>query len=236
MLWHKGWLETRIRLLMSLGYAGGCLLLAFLNRTTAPPPGAQLSATFGIIAAIFILVFSPFLAGAGIATQSAFQVTKGLHGSTLFTLSLPVSRLRLLAVRGGLGWLQFACVIGVFCCGGWLVTPAAKWGSSVSAPDMFQFTIALVVCASPVYFLSALLATFLDEQMRMFGTIIACLGLWLLSTNAPVPASVNIFRAVMGTGSPLVAHTVPWSAMAVSVGLAAGLFLAALKIARAREY
>jgi len=235
MLWYKGWLETRIRLLMSLGYAGGILLVAFLNRNTAPPPGARLAATFGLIAASFVLVFSPFLAGAGIATQSAFKVTKGLHGSMQFTLSLPVSRLRLLAVRAGLGWLEFAGVIGAFCWSEWLVMPATRW-EPATALDMFAFAIALIVCASPLYFISALLATFLDEQTRMGGTMITCLGLWLLSTHAPVPASANIFRAVMGAGSPLVAHTMPWSAMAFSLGLAATLFLAALKIARAREY
>ncbi len=106
----------------------------------------------------------------------------------------------------------------------------------MSAADMFQFTIALVVCASPLYFLSALLATFLDEQTRMWGTLITCLGLWLLSTYAPVPALANIFRAVMGTGSPLVAHTMPWAAMTLSFGLAAILFLAALKIVQRREH
>ena len=46
---------------------------------------------------------APLLAGAGIKTQAAFQTVKGLHGSTYFTLSLPVSRFRLLAIRAGIG-------------------------------------------------------------------------------------------------------------------------------------
>ncbi len=40
----------------------------------------------------------------------------------------------------------------------------------------------------------------------------------------------------MGDGSPQVAHTMPWTAMAFSIGLAAILFFAALKIVQAREY
>jgi hypothetical protein len=40
-------------------------------------------------------------------------VERDLHGSTLFTLSLPASRLRLMSVRAAIGWLEGAGVIGV---------------------------------------------------------------------------------------------------------------------------
>jgi hypothetical protein len=65
--------------------------------------------------------------------------------------------------------------------------------------------------------------------------MIAFGALWLVSNFAPLPASVDIIRA-MGDGSPLVAHTMPWFARAFSVGSAAVLFFAALKIVQAREY
>jgi len=42
--------------------------------------------------------------------------------------------------------------------------------------------------------------------------------------------------SAMSDGSPLIAHTIPWTAMGVSLGLAAILFVAALKVARTREY
>jgi hypothetical protein len=79
------------------------------------------------------------------------------------------------------------------------------------------------------------LATFLDEMARMKGGMIAFGALWALSSFIPLPASMDIIRA-MGDGSPLVAHTMPWGAMAFSLVLAAALFFAASRIVQAREY
>jgi len=80
-----------------------------------------------------------------------------------------------------------------------------------------------------------MLATFLDDLWRMKGGMIAFGALWALSSLTPLPASVDIIRA-MGDGSPIVAHTVPWTTMAFSLALAAILFFAALKVAQTREY
>ena len=105
----------------------------------------------------------------------------------------------------------------------------------VTPAEMFKYAATLVACASAIYFLSVLLATFLDDQWRVWGTMIASAALWWLSAHIPLPAFADIFRG-MGKGSPLIAHTVPWNAIGFSVGLAAILFLAALKIVRARQY
>jgi hypothetical protein len=86
-----------------------------------------------------------------------------------------------------------------------------------------------------IYAIPVLLATFLDEYWRSFASIFAYRALWWLFTSAPLPDSVNIMRA-MGQNSPMLTHTMPWAAMAFSVGLAAVLFLAALKIVQRREY
>jgi hypothetical protein len=106
---------------------------------------------------------------------------------------------------------------------------------AVTAIEMFEYAGTLIVCASALYSISVLLATFLDDLWRMFGSMIAFWALWALSNYAPFPASANIFRA-MGEGSPLLAHTMPWTAMAFSLELAAILFFAALKIVQTREY
>jgi hypothetical protein len=92
MLWHKGWLETRFRLLFTLGFTTAVLVLQYSVRNAAPPPGAK-SPAFGLVmvaSPIQVLMACALLGGAGIVTQPSFQATKGLHGSTLFTLSLPV--------------------------------------------------------------------------------------------------------------------------------------------------
>ena len=101
---------------------------------------------------------------------------------------------------------------------------------------MFEYVVALIVCASSMYFLSVLLGTFLDEQWRMYITGMASGAVWMLGTFVRLPASVNIVRAIMGESSPLVTHTMPWMPMLFSLVLAPTFFLAALKIAQLREY
>src|SRR5579872_2003721 len=109
MLWLKGWLETRLRFCFAIAFMAALVGFAHVAPATPPPtPGARLP-IFGVIMfsnPTFVVMACAFLGGAGIATQPSFQAMKGLHGSILFTLSLPVSRLRLLAVRAFIGWAE----------------------------------------------------------------------------------------------------------------------------------
>jgi hypothetical protein len=229
MLWYKGWLETRIKLLIGFIWVGWFLGAEYFRGLKAPAGLVGLA-----VAATFIGAAVPvFLAGAGVNTQPAFQATKGLHGSTLFTLSLPVSRLRLLTTRAGFGWLVLAGTIGIMCCGMWILFPVLR--AATPAAEMLEYAGALVACASGFYSISVLLATFLDDLWRMWGSMIAVGALWALFNETSLPASVNIFRA-MSDRSPLITHTMPWTAMGLSLGLAAILFFAALKIVQSREY
>jgi hypothetical protein len=224
MLWYKAWLETRFRLLFSLVVVGFILVSLYLKNAT------DVRGVVGIATGLALLL-TILLAGAGIATQPTFQATKGLHGSILFTLSMPVSRLRLLGVRAGFGWLEMAGGICAACCGMWILFPAG----TATALDMVDYAGTLIACASGLYAISVLLATFLDDQWRVWGSGIVFGALWWLLTHTPLPASMNIFRA-MGEGSPLVAHTMPWLTMTFSLGLAAILFFAAFQVVQRREY
>jgi hypothetical protein len=148
------------------------------------------------------------LAGAGIDTQPTFQASKGLHGSTLFTVSLPVSRFRLLAVRAAVGWLESVATIALFCWGSWFMSPVLR--VVATSAEMAEYAVTLIACGSALYFLSVLLATFLDDQWRTWGTMFAAGALWWISHKDWLPASVDIVQAI-GKNSPLIAHTMPWS-------------------------
>lgn len=229
MLWRKGWLETRFRLLFTLGYL--FLMLSFLYPHRNSPQAAGGILQFSI--PTVVMLTCAMLGGAGVTTQPTLAVSKGIHGSTQFTVSLPVTRFRLLAVRAGIGWLEGSGVIAMICCGLWFLSPAIRATATVA--EMCQYAGTLIACASAIYCLSVLLSTFLDDQLRVWCTLMGSGALWWLSTQARVPAFIDIFRG-MSKGSPLISHTIPWGAMGFSVGLAAVLLFAALKVAQAREY
>ena len=229
MLWYKGWLETRLRILFALGF-GLFFIVTTHNANPNSPAAAQgVAAVFA-----FYWALAPFLlAGAGIRTQPSFQACKGLHGSMYFTLSMPVSRLRLLAVRAGLGMLEMVGVIACISCVAYIATPALKMHATSS--DLLAYWVAASVCASGFYFLSVLFATFLDEQWRVWASMLAVFALWWLSTRTSVPPFLNLFQA-MGASSPLFTHTFPWASMGVSIAASAILFFAALKVVQMSEY
>ncbi len=230
MLWYKGWFETRVKLWVSLAFMVAVLI--FLRTHTVTLTHAAVAAIVSM-PSTFAAVIVVWLAGAGITTQPQFQATKGIHGSTLFTLSLPVSRLRLLAVRAALGWLETVGVLAAFCFGIWFAYPSLK---TVATPtEMLGFTGTVVAFASVLYFVSVLLATLLEDTWRIFATMGAFVVLWRISGNAHLPAFADVYAAA-GHLSPLIAHTMPWMSMAFSAGLSVVLFFAAVKIAEAREY
>jgi hypothetical protein len=228
MLWHKGLLETRWRLLFALAWEAIFLGVAYWRGVTTL---ASFSAV--LIGGAWLGAFVPILlAGAGINTQPEFQAAKGLHGSTLFTLSLPVSRPRLLAVRASLGWFEMAVAIGAWSCAVWFLFPILR--AATSGVEVFEYAGTLVVCASGLYSISPLLATFLDDLWRLYGSMFAFGALWLVF-NKTAPAALNLFRG-MGEGSPLLTQTMPWTAMGVSLAMAVSLYFVSLRVVQTREY
>jgi len=236
MLWQKGLLETRFRLLFVLCLSA--FALAVQSSARKPGPGPEALSKPPVLGAITIqvellaVVACGMLAGAGIYTQPSLQATNSLHGSTQYTVSLPVSRLRLLTVRAATGWLEATAATALMCFGVWRINPALR---ATTAIQMLEYAATVVLCASVIYGLSVFLATFLDDQWRVWGTLLGFFGWMLLSSRIHLPASMDIAQAV-GKGSPLITHTMPWPTIAFSVAVAAAFFLAALKVAQAREY
>jgi len=122
MLWHKGWLETRYRLLFVLGFIG--LFQGLIHKAGDTPQGIYGVLQFSV--PTLVVMACALLAGAGVATQPSFVASKGIHGSTLFTLSLPVSRLRLLSIRAAVGWFEWIGALGLLCCVLWFLHPALR--------------------------------------------------------------------------------------------------------------
>jgi ABC-2 type transport system permease protein len=227
MLWYKGWLETRGRLIFAL------IVIAYCDSMVrwGPIRKGDLSQQLGWIG-VFWAMIPILLGGAGTKTQATFRSLKGLHGSTLFTLTLPVSRLRLLLVRAGVGWLEMA---GVFLLVSvMLLITAPVLQARASAIDALANALTVTVCCTVVYCITVLLGTFLDDVWQVWGSLIATIAL-LFGLKLLPWRSFDLERA-FGEASPFVTHALPWPTMCMSLIVAAVLFFIAVKIAEAREY
>jgi hypothetical protein len=230
MLGMKAWLETRWRLVF-----GFAMVLVVL--LTAQSGGGLHSTEYAhnMIAALSLVstVFAINLAGDGIRTHPAFRRTKGLHGSLYFTLPLPVSRLRLLLVRAGTGLLEFAGLTVVSYGLAWILFPLVRGDSS--PVDLLELILAAFVCPACFYFVSVLLAIFLDDAWQIWGGLLLFGAVRGLSVRFRLPAAFDVM-SFAGVSSPLITHQLPWSAMVISLAVSGSLFLAASKIVQSKEY
>jgi hypothetical protein len=184
-------------------------------------------------AVVFLLVpqVVEMLAGSGVKSQSNIGFPEGLAGSTQFTISLPVSRMRLLGVRAAFGMLETAGAAVAIYCLTWGLFPVIR--SNVSLADFARLLVANILCLTVPYFAAVFFGTFVDEPLNMnFAGWAIVLLLWLAHHVAP---SVDIIL-VYGAASPVLTHRLPWSQIAASAGIAAALFFAAVRVVQTREY
>ena len=229
MLWTKGWMETRLRLAFSLGVAALALGVRYSDGLVSVADARRLMGAVSTIC----MIASGLLAGAGVRTIPAFKATKGLHESIYFTLSLPVTRLRLLAVRCGIGLLATWGMIAVVVGAEWGLFPLVRANSTPG--DLIRFILVTCTFVGGFHFLSVLLATFLDDRWVVVATMAAYELLLASSPLLPLPLALNIFRC-LDQDSPLLTHSLPWSQLAVCTAMALLFFLAARRVVETREY
>jgi hypothetical protein len=224
MLLMKYWLETRWRLTAVLVY------LIFFLAINYQRPGVKASTI--LLTPFMILTFGALtLAGGGVKTQSAVGFPQGLAESTQFTLALPVSRGRLMAVRAAFGLVETSAMTVIAGCAAWNFFPELR--ASVTPADFVRGILTTLLWLAGPYSAAVLFEAVLPEPLSMvlagwtFGLL-----LWLLHRIAP---AVDIIRA-FGQASPLITHRLPWPQLAATVGLASILFLAAVWIVETREY
>jgi hypothetical protein len=226
MLLMKNWLETRWRLTAMFVY----LILFLAIQYHGQQPGTKVSNI--LVTPWMILTFGALtLAGGGVKTQSPIGFPEGLAESTQFTIALPVSRLRLMAVRAAVGLMETSAVTVIASCMTWNLFPALR--ASTTPSDFARAVLTTLLWLTGPYCAAVLFETVLAEPFSMVlaGWAFTLL-LWLLHHIAP---AVDIVRA-FGQASPLITHRLPWPQMATSAGTALILLLAAVSIVQTREY
>jgi hypothetical protein len=234
MLWYKGWLETRWLALLLIGPYAAFLLFAAVRQPVfhqTPPPAQAVVILRSMEMTYFVATLAIVLAGTGVNPQrTLYRWSENLQGKTLFTLSLPVTRVRLLAVRAGLGWLEMAGGIGVICAGTWAAFDAIR--STVAPLEMFKYASALILSATGVYALGVLLFTFMTDRVLIWVAVMALIP-GLQQWRVPISADVRWSLSGVSGGA---AFAMPWFVMGVSVACAPFLLAAALKIVRTQDY
>jgi hypothetical protein len=218
----KAWMETRWRLLGVAMY----LLIALAISSLSPASTNVLTTLW------FMLTFLAIsLGGSGVRSQAPLGFSEGLAGSTQFTLSLPVSRLRLLLVRAVAGMVETAAATVAVACLTWALIPNLR---QTAAPgDFARLVITSILYLSAPYCAHVFFTTWVEEPYSMaYATF--TLILLLLVGHRLAPAT-DIVRA-FSQASPLLTHRLPWPQLTASVILALILAFAAVQIVRRREY
>ncbi len=185
-----------------------------------------------VMSVLLIWVFFPaMLAGNGIRTAKVFRASAGTHRSMYFTLSLPVSRARLLAVRVAVGLLEtlivdMAVVIAMMMCFPVVRDASSSW-------DTLLYTVTLIAYTFALYSFSTLWATLLEGPWRVWGTFLLVIAMrWMVAHSLH---GVDILDGIAG-GAPVLAHKLGWAGTAVPFGLTLLFLAGALKVVDAKEY
>jgi hypothetical protein len=228
MLAMKGWLETRWRLIGPVFFSILIIAINYQDRLDLRT-GRNVLVMVWMVLSTFVIM----LAGSGVNAQAPTHISfpEGLAESTQFTISLPVSRMLLLAVRAGIGLLETFAITVLVGTAVWNFFPSI---SESMAPADFARLVLSTLLWLPLPYCAALLSqAFLAEPWSMFpvgyGLVLV---LWLCHKVSP---ALDVIRA-FGQASPLLTHRLPLSQLAMGDFLAMGLFLIAAWAVRRHEY
>ena len=256
MLWYKAWLDTRGRFLigalvlpcaaifMVLAYPRLVGLLPALPRVDAGGPlGRQIGEALELMRDYRGYVWSQWFrqtpTNAG-ALFAALLGTGGLvtspagGGAALFTLSLPATRHRLIAVRAASGlaqWFALALASSLVIP---LVSPIV--GETYSVGNALVHGVCLFVGGSVIYSLALLLSTFFSDLWRPWLiTLAATVPIASIEQMNPELSRFGLFGVMTGqyffhTGS------VPWLGLLAAGAVSAGLLYAAALIFDRRDF
>jgi ABC-2 type transport system permease protein len=115
MLWHKAWLESRLRFLLGVAVIGAaCAVAALFHSAIRAALATSTTPLNSDIAYIYRVVYQGFVRTAFMMLAFILGLGGLLRerelGTSAFTLALPVTRLRLVTVRAAIGLIELAAL------------------------------------------------------------------------------------------------------------------------------
>jgi hypothetical protein len=252
MLWHKAWLETRWRFVIGLVLLvlSACStvftypqVVRLLSSMATPDLGGLIGRRVAESLALSRdyrgYVWSQLIRQNLLQTWALFAVLLGTGGllshgpgaGTLFTLSLPVSRRRVIGVRAATGLAELLMLALAPALAVPLLSPAV--GQSYRVGEALVHALCLFVAGTVFFSLTTLLSTVFSGVWRPL-LIVLCigtvLGLFDLALRDVIPFS--LFR-VMSAEDYFRGRGLPWLGLfATAAASAAMLYGAAINFAR----
>ena len=249
MLWYKSWLETRWRFLIGLGLlmcsaAGIVLTYPKVMKLMPLVPmldvggeiGRRIRESAELAREYRGYVWSQAFRQNLAQTGTLFAVLLGTGGllsggAALFTLSLPVSRPRVLGIRAAAGLAELLVLMVVPSLLIPLLSPAI--GETYSVTNALVHGVCLFIAGATFFSLALLLSTVFNDVWRpLLIALVVAIVLALCEQAFPDLSRYGIFR-VMSAEDYFRAGEVPWQGLLVSAAASAAmLYGAAFSIAR----
>lgn len=252
MLWYKSWLETRWRFLIGVGLltVSACGTVLYYPEVMKLMPmagsidmsgeiGRRIKEGVELARSYRGYIWSQWFSQNVIETGTLFAIllgsgspiSQGSGGATLFTLSLPASRNRLLGVRTATGlaeWFVIALVPSLVIP---LLSPAI--GERYSVASALIHAACLFVAGGVFFSLAVLLSAMLGDLLRPL--LIACSVAVLVALSEVVLGGFARFApfSVMSAESYFRGNGLPWVGLLLALAASAAmLYSATLVIAR----
>jgi hypothetical protein len=251
MLWYKAFLDTRGRFLIGLALlpcaaifmvltypSVVALLPTVTGLDTTGPLGQQIGEAIDLSRNYPGYVWSQWFRQTPTSTGALFAAllgTGGLaasaSGGTLYMLSLPATRMRLMAVRAGSGLAQWLALTLVSSLAIPLSSPAV--GESYSIVSALAHGVCLFAGGAVIYSLALLLSTFFGDLWRPWLIALA-IAMPIAFGEQMVPGSSAVgLSAVMSGEHFFRTGELPWTGLAAATAASAALlYLAAVNFAR----
>lgn len=220
-MWQLAWLEVRWRIVLML-CANAAILSVLLDDVVSASVWLRRLDAFPMLFATNAIV----LAGCGVTTHIANKPSQVVHPAMLYTLSLPITRARLVLVRELLGLLSAFAVIGATLLTMWIVAPSLR--TALPTAHFLAYVGCVLLVATVAAGVSAIFSTWLDQLWQTYAAlaVVALLvgtvpvtRIWQLALRAD--ASVSMQSAL----APLAALV-----------LAAALSLVSVRMVQRREF
>jgi len=251
MLWYKSWLETRWRFLIGLALlvcfaAGAVLSYPQVTKLLVQVPanvdgvlGERIREAAALARSYRGFVWSSWFRQNLTQSATLFAVLLGtasflsLSGGALFTLSLPVSRRRLVGVRAATGLAELLVLIVVPSLLIPLLSPAI--GERYAVGSALIHSACQFLAASVFFGLALLLSTVFGDVWRPLLIALA-VAFALAIADLFLPSSAFSLYRLMSGETYFRSGQLPWGGLAAAAAVAASLHAAAIAVFTRKDF